>query len=217
MAQTERELKRQWYKTKSSHMLFLRASRSSTVGNLYQAGWRLFSCTYCSVYCFVAEWHIHSQAGLEMNAEYSTTWLFGGFQVFFSSSSFLNASLSQYNTIHTYDSKVEYLQTGFIWTGRHIRKDNSSKFWILPERKQSQPVRSKMYAGSKSSPQFIVILAKSLPVLITPLWMETQFFIVLKFLPNMRHQLYKVIHYWFSSSSALPSQSIDVIPFINMG
>lgn len=92
-----------------------------------------------------------------MNAGYSTTWLFGGFQVFFSSSSFLNASLSQYNTIHTYDSKVEYLQTGFIWTGRHIRKDNSSKFWILPERKQSQPVRSKMYAGSKSSPQFIVI------------------------------------------------------------
>lgn len=153
----ERELKRQWYKTKSSHMLFLRASRSSTVGNLYQAGWRLFLCTYCSLYCFVAEWHIHSQAGLEMNAGYSTTWLFGGFQVFFFSSSFFNASLSQYNTIHTYDSKVEYLQTGFIWRGRHIRKENSSKFWILPERKQSQPVRSKMYAGSKSSPQFIVI------------------------------------------------------------
>lgn len=70
---------------------------------------------------------------------------------------FFNASLSQYNTIHTYDSKVEHLQTGFIWRGRHIRKENSSKFWILPERKQSQPVRSKMYAGSKSSPQFIVI------------------------------------------------------------
>lgn len=140
----------------------------------------------------------------------------GDFRSFFSSS-FFNASLSQYNTIHTYDSKVEYLQTGFIWRGRHIRKENSSKFWILPERKQSQPVRSKMYAGSKSSPQFIVIFTGQITSCSNNTTLETQFFIVLKFLPNMRHELYKVIHYWFSSSSALPFQSIDVIPFINMG
>lgn len=37
--------------------------------NLYRAGGHLFLCRHCSVHCFVTGWHIHSQAGWEMNAD----------------------------------------------------------------------------------------------------------------------------------------------------
>lgn len=102
--------------------MFLRARRSK-VGNLYEAWWHFFFCVYfghCFEYCFGTEWHIHSQAGREMNA----TWLFFHcccchFAVLFFYFFFKLASLSRYNTIHKNDLKIQYLQVWSIQRGRH--------------------------------------------------------------------------------------------------
>lgn len=74
--------------------------------------------------------------------------IFYSFFLFF----FVVASLSRYNTIHKYDSKIQYLQVWLVQRGRHIRKENSLKVWVFLEKKQSPPVRSRSALDQKLFP-----------------------------------------------------------------
>lgn len=142
MAHTERIWRGSDTRPKRKTNTFLRASRRSTVGNLYQAGWRfVFFC--CRVYCFIAEWHIHSQVGLEMYADTVQHGSFWGFQVFFCC---LDASLSRDNTIHTYDWKVRVF-TGLDGEEDVLERRTVYQFGFYS--KQSRPVRSKIFTGRK--------------------------------------------------------------------
>lgn len=136
----------------------------------------LFLCRYCIVYCFVTEWHIHSQAGREMNADTVQHGSFGGlrflplllsFFLFLSRFSFLSFFFCKPESIQ-HNPQVWFKDTVFtdlVHTERktYYRKENSLKVGIFLGEKQSPAVTSKICLGSKTFPRFVVIFT---PVLI---------------------------------------------------
>lgn len=84
MAQTEEEVKRQWYETKEStcSCVLVEDLQSATSTKLDGISFFFFCVDTVVCIAFVTEWHIHSQAGLVMNADTVQHGSFGGFQVF---------------------------------------------------------------------------------------------------------------------------------------